>query len=176
MIKITSMTRRAWLFAAVGPLSFFSISQITRAEVPEGWKTFKGAYFEIGVPPGFVAKPVKTDGIVNSVSLVNAKEGVEFQIYSPQWGGVAPFAKAGEGEKIDSSDKKVKGKETTEEFTINAKDGSYVRFVLSQSFAGEENGTHTNKTFGIKVPNMEKYTAIKKIYVEWKKTLTQFAD
>jgi len=65
------MIRRTWLFTAVAALSIFAMPHRTQAETPEGWKVFKGAFFEVGVPPGFIAKPVTSNGQINTVHLVN---------------------------------------------------------------------------------------------------------
>jgi len=73
-----------------------------QAETPEGWEAFKGAFFEIGVPPGFLANPVTTNGQVNAVRLVNKALNVEFMVFSPHWDGEAPFKKASDNEKLVS--------------------------------------------------------------------------
>jgi len=173
------MIRRTWLFtavAAVAALSIFAMPHRTQAETPEGWKAFKGAFFEVGVPPGFIAKPVTSNGQVNTVHLVNKALSAEFMVFSPQWNGEAPFKKAADNEKLVSREVTKEAKTSTEDITIEAKDGSYTRFVVSQTFGDDANGSHTNKTFGIKVANMESYRKIKTLYLQWKKTLVQFAD
>lgn len=169
----TSTTRRAWLFVAAGIL--IALSPIVQADVPKGWKTFKGAFFEVGIPPGFVAKPIKTNDQVNGVVLVNAERELEFAVFSPQWDGEAPFKKPGEGEKVASRNVKKAGKEAAEDIAISAVDGSYTRYVLSQTFTDEANGTKSNKTFSLKLSNEDNGDA-KKLYAQWKKTLTQFSD
>jgi len=168
--------RRAWLSAFVGTLAIFAFSNIARSDVPAGWKAFKGDFFEIGVPPGFTATAVKTGGHTDSVRLSNASLGVVFEVYSPQWDGEAPFKKAMAGEKIVSNETRKAGKETAQDISIEAKDGSYIRFVLSQSYANDAASSRTNKTFGIKAPNMKAYAQVKSLYIQWKKSLTQFAD
>jgi hypothetical protein len=90
---------------------------------------------------------------------------------------VAPFFKINEATEV-LADRKTKksGKDTVEELTITAKDKSYTRYVLSQSFSDEANSTHTNKTFSIQVPDAKTHDQVKKLYVQWKKTLVQLAD
>ncbi len=149
-----------------------------RAEQTAGWTTFRGTYFEVGVPPGFVAKP-ETDeaGNVNTVKLWNSKLKVEFAVFSPQWSGVAPFKQANPAsEVLEDSETKKSGMNTSESLTIRAKDKSYIRFVLSQDFNDEANSSHTNKTFGIRAPDMKVYKDVRDLYVKWKGTLVQLAD
>lgn len=170
------MTRRTWLFTTVAALSILAMPHRAPAAPPKGWKIFKGAFFEIGVPPGFIVNPVKANGQVNAVRLVNETLNVEFMVFSPQWDGEAPFKKPSDNEKLVSREVKKGAKTTSEDIAIEAKDGSYTRFVLSQTFGDDADGSHTNKTFGIKVRNMESYKKIRTLYVQWKTTLTQFAD
>jgi len=165
-----------WLSAVASTMTLIAMSCVAGAEVPRGWKTFKGSYFEIGVPPGFIAKPIVTDGNTNAVVLVNAALNVEFAVFSPQWDGEAPFKNAQGGEKLVSRNVKKTGKETAEDLSFEAKDGSYTRYVLSQTFVDEANSTRTNKTFGIKVPNAKAHAQVKNLYMQWKKTLTQLGD
>ena len=176
MNKIALITRRTWLSAAAAALAIFATTPLARADVPPGWKTFKGAFFEIGIPPGFVATAIKTGGNINAVLLFNKALNVEFAVFSPQWDGEAPFKGAHEGEKVVARNVKKTGKETAEDISIEAKDGSYTRYVLSQTFADEANSTHTNKTFGIRVPNTKVLAQVKNLYAQWKKTLTQLGD
>jgi len=169
----STTTRRACLIAAAGLI--FSLSHVALADVPKGWETFKGAYFEIGVPPGFTAKPIRTNDHTNGVVLVNAGRELKFMVFSPQWDGEAPFKKAAAGEKVASRNVKKAGKETAEDIAITAVDGSYTRYVLSQTFVDEANSTRTNKTFGLQLSNGDNGDA-KQLYAKWKKTLSQFAD
>jgi len=145
-------------------------------DVPAGWKTFKGNYFSIGVPPGFVATPqgdAGGGGRHDEVSLWNAELSVEFYVYSPQWNGQAIIMEvATRAEELTSSESKRTGNIEETQLTITALDKSYTRFVLSLTNVAE----NTNKTFGVRVPNMKVYEKIRPTYVTWKKTLTQFAD
>lgn len=149
-----------------------------QAGQPAGWTTFQGTYFEVGVPPGFVAKPETDDaGNVNTVKLWNSKLKVEFAVFSPQWSGEAPFKQANPAtEVVEDSETKKSGMNTSESLTIHAKDKSYIRFVLSQDFNDEANSSNTNKTFGIRVPDMKVYKEVRDLYVKWKGTLVQLAD
>lgn len=176
-MKIISLiTKHSWLFAVASALLLFGLPHAAQADMPVGWKTFQGDFFEIGVPPGFVARPVKTGHQLNAVVLTNKKLGVEFAVFSPQWDGEAPFKKSLAGERLVSKNVKKAGKEIAEDITIEATDGSYTRYVLSQTFENAPNGSRTNKTFGITVSDLQTHQRVKNLYIEWKKTLTQFAD
>lgn len=170
MRKCTSLTV-AVVSALLAPFA-------AQADQPTGWTSFRGTYFEIGVPPGFVARP-ETDesGNVNTVKLWNSKTNVEFAVFSPQWSGEAPFKQANPAsELVKDREKKTSGMNTSDSLTIHAKDKSYIRFVISQDFNDEANSSHTNKTFGIRVPDMKVYQEVRDLYVKWKSTLVQFAD
>lgn len=170
----TSITRRAWLLAAAVTCSTL-LASTAHAAIPKGWGTFEGAFFEIGVPPGFVAKPISSNGQIDAVVLVNSKLKVEFMVYSPQWSGDAPFKVAGAGEKVVSNKVKQAGKETAEDISIEARDGSYTRYVLCQAYVDEAQATHTSKAFGLKL--FKGHSAeYKPLYAQWKNTLSQFAD
>jgi hypothetical protein len=160
------------------------IPTLSSADVPAGWKSFRGAYFEVGVPPAFTAKAIKEENdsanggnAHDAVKVIHKALKVEFSVFSPQWDGVAPFFKINEATEV-LADRKTKksGKDTVEELTITAKDKSYTRYVLSQSFSDEANSTHTNKTFSIQVPDAKTHDQVKKLHAQWKKTLVQLAD
>jgi len=170
------MLKTMSLMLAVVPALLATFS--AQAAQPAGWTTFQGTYFEVGVPPGFVAKPETDDaGNVNTVKLWNSKLKVEFAVFSPQWSGEAPFKQANPAsEVVEDSETKKSGMNTSESLTIHAKDKSYIRFVLSQDFNDEANSSHTNKTFGIRVPDMKVYKEVRDLYLKWKGTLVQLAD
>lgn len=144
--------------------------------MPAGWKVYKGNYFEVGVPPGFVATPqgeTNSGGRADEVSLWNEKTQVQFCVYSPLWNGEAIFKEVGDrAEVLTSRESKKTGDVVEEQLTITARDKSYVRFVVSQINVA----TNNNTTFGVRVPNMKVYEQIRPLYVQWKKTLVQFSD
>lgn len=145
------------------------------AGLPDGWGKFRGAYFEVGIPPGFQASGrMRGDGgNFNAVSLWNAASKVEFYVYSPLWNGRSDYlSPRGEVESVTSRETSNKGGVAEEQLTITAHDRSYVRFIVSRTKVNE----NTNTTFGVRVPNMGVYEQIKPTYVRWKGTLQQFAD
>ena len=157
-------------------LSLLVLQAATYAGIPAGWKKHQGAYFDIGVPPGFKATAqgeTVFDGKTNAVSLWNEKLQVEFYVFSPQWNGRADILDVAErAEVLESREKNKKGDLVIEEVTIKARDKSYIRFVVSTT----NEMYNTNKTFGIRVPNMKVYEQVRALYLQWKQTLQQFAD
>ena len=146
------------------------------AEMPAGWKSFRGNFFKIGVPPGFVAtaqgKP-GGGGKSDAVSLWNEKLSVEFHVFSPQWNGEAMIKEVAQRtEVLTSRESKRTGNVLEEQLTITARDKSYIRFVVSRTKENE----NTNTTFGVRVPNMKVYDQIRPTYLRWKQSLEQYAD
>jgi hypothetical protein len=166
-----------WFFVLRSLVPMLALAFLAQAggETPAGWKVYKGHYFEIGVPPGFVATPQGevTKGRADEVSLWNEKTQVQFCVYSPLWNGEAIFKEVGDrAEILTSRESKKTGDVVEEQLTITARDKSYVRFVVSRINVA----TNNNTTFGVRVPNMKVYEQIRPLYVQWKKTLVQFSD
>lgn len=163
---------RGWLMTtALLLISALGIS----AGQPNGWSKFRGAFFEIGIPPGFTAKgqPDSAAGQVSAVRMWNAAKKVEFYVFSPQWNGTADALSLVPGrEVLKSRETKREGKVQVVELEIAARDGSYTRFVVSRT----NDETNTNLTWGIRVPNMKVYAEVRPTYLRWKETLQQFAD
>lgn len=156
-------------------LAFTLLVLTAAAAVPGGWGTFRGAFFEVGIPPGFKASGQMPNpgGRSDAVSLWNADTKVEFYVYSPQWNGRSNYAGPIAGqEKLTSRETSRQGNVAEEQLTISALNGSYVRFIVVRVKENE----NTNTTFGVRIPNMGVYQQIKPTYVRWKQTLSQFAD
>ncbi len=138
------------------------------------WNKFRGAFFEIGVPPGFKANAQQwgPNEQINAVSLWKESSRVEFYVFSPQWNGTAGALSLVPGEVLKSREIKREGKVQVVELEIAAHDGSYTRFVVSRT----NEDLNTNVTWGIRVPNMKIYSEMRPIYLRWKQTLQQFAD
>ena len=167
--------RRSFL-AATASAMIALLAPNVRAETPAGWKIFRGNFFNIGVPPGYVATPQGQPGgggKSDEVSLWNESLKVEFCVFSPQWNGKAIMSEVGDrAEVLSEHESKKIGDVQEEQWTITARDKSYVRFVVSRTKLKE----NTNTTFGIRVPNMKVYEQVKPVYLRWKQTLQQFAD
>ena len=150
-------------------------NHLSSGKVPTGWKTYHGNFFEIGVPPNFVSMPEnkrRGGGSGDEVALWNQDQQVEFYVYSPQWNGVASRTVTQSTETLDSHESKTTGGLVEERWVMSAKDKSYVRFVVSFT----DTKLNTNKTFGIRVPSMRTYAQVKPTFIQWKRTLQQFAD
>ena len=155
--------------------ALLAVAVSLQAETPAGWKSFRGNFFKIAVPPGFVATPqgATSAGKADEVSLWNAELKVEFNVFSPQWNGKAIFSEVGDrAEVLTSRESRKNGNVQEEQLTITARDNSYLRFVVSRTKLTE----NTNTTFGIRVPNMKVYEQVKPTYLGWKQTLEQYAD
>lgn len=173
-LKLTN--RRAWLAGVLAAgLAMAGLTAVI-AEVPAGWKSYRGNFFKIGVPPGFVATPqgkAGGGGKYDELLLWNEKLQVAFQVFSPQWNGEATFKEvADRAEVLTSRESKKVGKVQEEQLTITARDKSYIRYVVSRTKVDE----NTNTTFGVRIPNMKVYEQIKPTYVKWKASLEQYAD
>ncbi|MCB0479347.1 MAG: hypothetical protein KDC84_14355 [Crocinitomicaceae bacterium] len=148
-------------------------------------KDYYGSFFKVSYPQDFRPAP---DGpkakypegdqeyIETDEAVFTAPDGVvQFYVYSPQWGGNCSWEEAMENEKlIDSKsneqEQEVGGVTTTTYLTFEAKDHSYTRSVFIQTTET------TKKAFGVKYPNTETYNLYKPEYVEFKKSLVQYAD
>ena len=167
---------RPWFCGALCALFVWALLQSAMAEVPAGWKSFRGNFFKIGVPPGFVATAQGergSGGKSDAVRLWNEKLSVEFYVFSPQWNGQAIIKEVAQRtEVLTSRESKRVGNVLEEQLTITARDKSHIRFVVSRTKENE----NTNTTFGVRVPNMKVYEQIRPTYVRWKQSLEQYAD
>ena len=147
-----------------------------RTQGAEAWMSYTGNYFKIGVPPGFQIQPQGKPGAIgkyDELCLWNEKLRVQFSVFSPQWNGEALFARVQEQREIlKSREEKTTGGVKEIQLEISARDGSYIRFVVSRTKLDE----NTNTTFGIQVPSMEIYGKVKTMYLKWKASLEQYAD
>jgi hypothetical protein len=158
----------------------FLISGVSRGE--ENWSTYKGAWFEIKYPPGFKVKPgqksaTRQEGY-DSAYFLSPDQNVVFYVFSPQWRG-----KAREADLEINPDREVlieqnvtKEKEpagnikTIRTLLIKAKDNSYLRAIK------DETTDSTRLVFGIKYKSKEFYNKYYNDYLQFKKSLSQFAD
>lgn len=148
-------------------------------------KDYYGSFFKISYPQDFKSSP---DGpkdtypesdmeyIETDEAVFTSQDGVvQFYVFSPQWGGTSKWESALENEKLVSSktteqEQEIGGMSTITYMTFEAKDGSYTRSI---SIKETEN---TKMAFGVKYPDIETYRLFKPEYLEFKKSLEQFAD
>ncbi len=136
-------------------------------------KLFKGAWFDISYPSSFtVLQGIKCQSMdgVESAFFISPDKSVEFYVYSPQWSGEASDIVLKSDEKLASEKTDVKGNQTIKWFTISAKDGSYTRSYVQTITES------TNQVFGIKYKNQSSFDKYKNEYLNFKKSLVQFAD
>jgi len=140
---------------------------------------FKGAWFTINVPKSFIVKPslksatTKNKESFDSALFISPDGEVEFYVYSPQWmGRPIDFEFKSSVEKmLSQSSVGDRAKKYYEYFTFSANDKSYTKSLVVIT----ENES-TNYAFGIKYKNQLAYDKYKTQYLDFKKSLVQFAD
>ena len=158
----------------------FLISDVSRGE--GNWSTYKGAWFEIKYPPGFTVKPgqksaTRQEGY-DSAYFVSPDKGVVFYVFSPQWQGKAREAdiEINPNREVLIEQNVRKEKEpagnikTIRTLLIKAKDNSYLRAIK------DETTDSTRLVFGIRYKSKEFYNEYYPDYLQFKKSLSQFAD
>lgn len=144
-------------------------------------KTFQGAWFEIRYPSSFSAKPslkssTSQDGF-ESAFFESPDKQVEFYVFSPQWNGTPTDITLKNNEKLTASQETKKADSNNDDiiekwWTITANDGSYTRSYFQHS----NTSLNTTHVFGIKYKNQKAYNRYKQYYLDFKKSLVQFAD
>ena len=156
----------AVLFTAIAPV-------LGKAK---SWPTFRGAWFSVSYPPGFIVHPsIKSNTTggkgFDSAFFTSNDNKIEFYVYSPQWSGdpTDVVLKPDTEKLISTKTAKTKDKTTTWT-TISAKNGSYTRSLL------DIKDTSTRKVFGIKYTDTKNLAKYKKYYQKFKESLVQYAD
>jgi len=138
--------------------------------------TFRGAWFSISYPPGFIVRPSMKSATTggkgfDSAFFVSPDGKVEFYIYSPQWSGEpTDVALKPNTEKLISTKTVKTNDKTTIWSTISAKNGSYTRSLL------DIKDSSTRRVFGIKYADPKTLAKYKKHYQKFKESLVQYAD
>jgi hypothetical protein len=137
---------------------------------------FKGAWFEVAIPDGFKAisslKSTTADGY-ESAFFRSPDEKVEFYIFSPQWNGEPTDIKLDESkEKPITSETKSSGSNDITWYSIKANDNSYTRAYQDTK---SKDGS-IRWVVGIKYADQQSYDKYKTQYLDFKKSLVQFAD
>ncbi|GAA4113669.1 hypothetical protein GCM10022393_12810 [Aquimarina addita] len=144
--------------------------------------TYRGAWFEIEFPASFITTPSSPVITTDTYTFIETDEAtfesrngdVTFFVFSPQWGGnPISYLKIIKDEEI-IVDKTEKDKDTPPNtyrwVTVkNSKEG-YQRSFYSKKTAS------THLVFGIKYNNQEAYNLYKNAYIDFKKSLIQYAD
>jgi hypothetical protein len=149
---------------------------LTTAEAGQGWRVFKGAWFEIKYPPGFTVKPGQRSRTsvrgYDSAFFISPDQKVEFYVFSPQWNGTPDYSLDSVNEVIVSNDVTTKNNVTVTQVTIKEKNGGYLRSWLDK----EDKLSNTRCVFGIKYRNKTSYDQYRPDYLIFKNSLRQFAD
>lgn len=142
-----------------------------------GWRTHKGAWFEIKYPANFKARAllesISFDGQYDSAVFTAADGSAEFYVFAPQWNGKPSDIEIDPGkEEYVSQQAEQKGTINVRRVTIKAKDGSYTR-----AFEDTENtDLNIRRVFGFKYKNRAAYDKYRSQYLTFKRSLQQFSD
>jgi hypothetical protein len=142
----------------------------------EAWATYKGAWFSIEYPEGFMVVPrqdsqTKADGY-DGVSFVSRDGRVEFYVFSPQWKSPCGWADVQRGETEEDRTVEEKGDVRVEQVTVRGPHGDYFRSWADVTNAAQ-NARHV---FGFRYRNAAAYADFKPLYLRFKASLQQFAD
>ena len=141
------------------------------------YKTHKGAWFDIKYPADFLATDIQKSSTrqtgADATVFLSPDKSVEFYIYSPQWGGVAPLIEVNpKTERLDATQKSKAKNGVITWTTISAVNGDYLRSY--QDFLSEDKNVHW--VIGIKYRNQASYNRYKEQYLFFKKSLQQYSD
>ena len=142
-----------------------------------GWRTYKGAWFEIKYPANFKARPslasISFEGQYDSAVFMAADGSAEFYVFAPMWNGKPTDIEIDPSkEEYVSQRAEQKGTVTVRRVTIKAKDGSYTR-----AFEDTENtDLNIRRVFGFKYRNRAAYDKYRNQYLTFKRSLQQFSD
>lgn len=136
---------------------------------------FKGAWFEVDYPDRWAVVPSlpskSRPGGVDSVFFRSPDSAVEFYVFAPQWSGEAQDIVLDRAtERLDSSKTSESGGKSVRWYTISARNGAYTR-----SYEDTKGGS-TRVVVGIKYRSEDAYREYRSAYLQFKKSLRQFAD
>lgn len=147
-------------------------------------KKFNGSWFSIEYPSNFKASPMAPAKKFDNYEFIETDEArftspdgtVEFFVYSPQWGGNPIDYLTKQPNEVISSDKTEKSSAddmfaaTHHWVTFDDKEGKYSRAYHSQK------SESTHLVFGVKYSDPKAYERFKAAYMDFKKSLQQYAD
>jgi len=173
--KYPSNLRRFVIWALV--ISLVPLLTLSAQSRKSGWRTYKGAWFEIKYPANFKAraslKSISFDGEYDSAVFTAADGSAEFYVFAPQWNGKPTDIEIdSRKEEYVSQRTEQKGTVSVRRVTIKAKDGSYTR-----AFEDSENtDLNIRRVFGFKYKNPAAYARYRNQYLTFKRSLQQFSD
>jgi hypothetical protein len=157
--------------------NFTISSNIYADEISKEVSNYKGAWFDIKYPSDFKVKPsIKSSNSTNGYDSVwfASKDGsVEFYVFSPQWNGNPVDIELKPNMEEYVARKEEKGNSKIIRFvTIRALDNTYFRSYVDT----ENTALNTRLVFGIKYRSQKDYDKYKQYYLDFKKSLRQYAD
>ena len=123
-------------------------------------------------PRASIVSESKGDGSFDSALFTSPDGNVQFYVYSPQWCGTATDIALKSNEKETAREVKKGKKQTVTHWTIADKKWEYTRSY-------QETRNHKENTcwvIGVQYKDMQAYNKYKKQYLDFKKSLKQFAD
>ena len=146
------------------------------SDLGNGLSKFTGAWFDIKYPSSFTVRPsqksTSSDGY-ESVFFESPDHTVEFYVFSPQWSGDSKDIAFNPQTENKVADEVSKGTdEKLHYFTYEAKDKSYTRSYQEST----ENEGSVRWVVGIKYKDMASYNKYKTDYINFKKSMMQYAD
>lgn len=145
-----------------------------KADDPEAWATYRGAWFSIKYPEGFRVVPrepsfTARDGY-DGVSFMSPDERVEFYVFSPQWNGESGWTKLRSGETEEERSTEKRG--DSQAIFVTVRGPGYSRSWVEVTNAAQ----NTRHVFGFRYKNAAAYADYQPLYRKFKESLQQFAD
>jgi hypothetical protein len=162
--------------SAVLVMAALSVTFPAQALAAAGWNVYRGAWFEIKYPAGFMVRESMPSATSNkgydSVFFASPDGLVEFYVYSPQWSGEPSDILPDPATEVITDRKEQRGKDRTVVFTtLRAKDGGYWR-----SLADTMTDNNTRTVFGYRYKDGAALKMYRPDYLTFKKSLVQYAD
>jgi len=137
---------------------------------------FRGAWFDVRYPAGFTPRPSLKSSTAegyDSAEFFSADGTVSFYVFAPQWGGTAvDIALDPEHEQLVSEQQRQVGDRQLRWFTIEARDGSYLRSY--QETVARQGSVTT--VVGIKYRSEADRLRYQKAYERFRNSLKLYAD
>lgn len=143
----------------------------------KGWPIFRGTWFTVKYPPGFVVTPrepgaTTTGTRPDGVSFGSPGGKVEFYVYSPQWSGTSQWIKPRPGESLIDKKTEESDRRKVTHVTLKGVSGSYRRVYIDTL----DKLSNTRTVFGIKYWGEGAYQQYRAQYLLFKQSLVQFTD
>lgn len=146
------------------------------SEQQGGWRTYKGAWFEIRYPGSFSVHPSMPSSSASgydSVFFTSPDDTIAFYVFSPQWNGTPGDIEIDPANEILISHKvERRSGKTVRRVSIRARDNKYFRAFEDT----EDHTTNTRRVFGITYRDQNAYNRYRQAYLLFKSSLRQFAD